>query len=508
MFPRVARETPAQGGSQARRGPDPGRPAALRRAADVARWDDEADVLVVGFGAAGACAAIEARAAGADVLVLERASGGGGTSALSTGQIYLGGGTPIQKTCGFDDSPDEMYRYLEASCGPEPDRAKLRLFCDGCVDHYHWLVAQGVPFKPSFYGDGSYTPTDDCLSWSGSEQTARYAALARPAPRGHTVQQQGIEAGGRLMQALCAASERCGARILADALVETLVRDDARRVVGAVARVAGRELHLRARRGVVLCAGGFINDRAMVARHAPWLLACRLRAASDGDDGRGIRMGVGAGGEAIRMDAGCIVLPFTVPKGLLRGILVNRLGQRIVNEDAYQTVVGEVALRGHGGEVYLVLDDATFERPFPPTEIAAVGESVAELERELRMPEGVLQQTVACYNEFAARGLDPAFHKAAEFLTPLVQPPFAALDYRTGTALWTVFTMGGLRTGPDGHVLTPDGLPVEGLFAAGRTTSGLAAQGYSSGLSLADATFFGRRAGRAAAQATLEGVRP
>ena len=180
--------------------------SAWRAEREIDRWDLEAEVLVVGLGAAGACAAIEARAAGADVLVLERASGGGGTSALSTGQIYLGGGTPIQAACGFEDPVEEMYRYLMASCGPAPDEAKIRAFCDGCLEHYDWLVAQGVPFKESYYGEGSYTPTDDCLSWSGSELNRRYAAIARPAPRGHTVAQEGIEAGGQLMRSLCAAT--------------------------------------------------------------------------------------------------------------------------------------------------------------------------------------------------------------------------------------------------------------------------------------------------------------
>ncbi|HKA15238.1 MAG TPA: FAD-dependent oxidoreductase, partial [Myxococcota bacterium] len=77
------------------------------RATDVAHWDDEVDVLVVGLGAAGAAAALESSAAGAQTLVLERASGGGGTSAMSGGVLYLGGGTALQKACGFEDSPDE-----------------------------------------------------------------------------------------------------------------------------------------------------------------------------------------------------------------------------------------------------------------------------------------------------------------------------------------------------------------------------------------------------------------
>ena len=478
---------------------DMGRAAAVRRSATVARWDREADVVVVGYGAAGACAAIEASEAGRDVLLLERASGGGGTSALSTGQLYLGGGTPIQKACGFADSPEEMFKYLMASCGPEPDEAKIRLFCDHCVDHYHWLVAHGVPFKESFYGDGSYTPTDDCLSYSGSELAYPYRDIAVPAPRGHTVQQDGIEAGGQLMRSLVAAVEKTRTAVQEDSLVQTLVVDDERRVVGAVVRHDGGEQLVRGRAAVILAAGGFINNRAMVKRHAPQLARCRYRAASDGDDGRGIRMGMGAGGEAIRMDVGCIVLPYTVPKILIQGILVNRYGLRFINEDIYQTTAGEAALMHNDGQVYLICDNTTFERPFAPTEIAAVENSVADLERALSMPRGSLQATVAAYNEGAARGEDPIFHKAPDYLTPLVQPPFAALDFRVEKALYTVFTMGGLHTNTNGQVLSPDGEIIPGLYAAGRTTSGIAAQGYSSGLSLADATFYGRMAGRHAA---------
>ena len=86
----------------------------LKHERDVTAWTDEADVIVVGYGAAGASAAVDARRAGADVLVLERASGGGGASAIAGGHLYLGGGTPVQQACGFDDSADEMYAYLMA----------------------------------------------------------------------------------------------------------------------------------------------------------------------------------------------------------------------------------------------------------------------------------------------------------------------------------------------------------------------------------------------------------
>ena len=475
---------------------DMGKAAALRRAADVTEWHRQADVVVIGFGAAGACVALEAAAAGADVLILERMSGGGGTSALSTGQIYLGGGTPIQTACGFEDSADEMYKYLMASCGPGQDEAKIRSFCDGSVEHYHWLVDQGVPFKQSYYGEGSYTPTDDCLSYSGSELAHPYPQIAKPAPRGHTVMGEGIECGGVLMRALVAAVEAASIPAQEDTLCETLVADEDGRIVGVVVRCEQQEQFIAARKGVVLAAGGFINNREMVARYAPELAKCKFRAASDGDDGRGIRMGAGAGGATIRMETGCIVLPFTVPKVLLKGIMVNEHGQRFINEDVYQTTVGEAALLHNGGRVWLICDVDTFERPFAPTEISAVEETVEELERALGFPTGSLQQTMEFYNQHARDGADPLFRKAADYVKPLNKPPFAALDFTTDTALYTVFTLGGLHTNIDGQVLTPDADVVAGLYAAGRTTSGLAAQGYSSGLSLADGTFFGRRAGR------------
>ena len=75
----------------------------VRRSSEVAVWDRETEVLVIGLGCAGACAALGAAQAGAKVIVLERASGGGGTSAMSGGVLYLGGGTPIQTECGYED---------------------------------------------------------------------------------------------------------------------------------------------------------------------------------------------------------------------------------------------------------------------------------------------------------------------------------------------------------------------------------------------------------------------
>ncbi|MGH0035946.1 MAG: FAD-dependent oxidoreductase [Myxococcota bacterium] len=470
------------------------------RASDVSGWDEQADVLVVGLGCAGAAAALEASGAGADTLVLERASGGGGTSAMSGGVLYLGGGTALQRACGFEDSAEEMFAYLMASCGEGPDEAKIRLYCDGSVEHYDWLVAQGVPFQPVFYhGCSGEPPSDDGLVWSGSERAHPFCELAVPAPRGHVPAME-HQAGPLLMQKLCAAVEASPARIAPDHRCSALVQDAHGRVVGAIAEVFGAGKRIRARRGVVLATGGFINHDGMIAAHQPLVRRCSFRVGAEGDDGSGIRLGTAVGGATIHMDAASISLPVTQPWGLKRGLLVNGQGQRFINEDAYYGRLGEWALFHQGGRAWLVVDDAIFEKPEYPRKLAAAGDSLAELEAELGLPGGSLEATVALYNRHAAEGRDPVFHKQAEYVKPLVEPPFGAFDCTTADSLYAAFTLGGLATDVDGRVLDAEGAPVAGLYAAGRATSGISVGGYSSGLSLGDGTFFGRRAGRAAAQ--------
>jgi 3-oxo-5alpha-steroid 4-dehydrogenase len=210
---------------------------------------------------------------------------------------------------------------------------------------------------------------------------------------------------------------------------------------------------------------------------------------------------MGAGADIIHMDAAEVALPLTPPRRLMRGILVNRVGQRFINEDTYFGHLGQEGLFRQGGHVYLIVDSAVYERNLAGMEASYVEESVDALEASMGLPPGSLQGTLEHYNRFAAQGEDTLFHKMPALLQPLTAAPYAAIDCRPDKVAWATFTLGGLHTQPTGEVLTPDGGVIPGLYAAGRTTCGICSCGYVSGMSLGDGSFFGRKAGRRAALA-------
>src|SRR5688572_2563030 len=102
-----------------------------------ARWDDEVDVVVVGFGGAGACAALEAREDGASVLILDR-FGGGGATTLSGGVVYVGGGSHIQREAGVEDGVEDMYNYLKLEVKDIVSDETLRDFCERSTESLGW----------------------------------------------------------------------------------------------------------------------------------------------------------------------------------------------------------------------------------------------------------------------------------------------------------------------------------------------------------------------------------
>ncbi len=521
-------------------------------------WDITRDVLVVGLGAAGGSAAIEARRAGAEVLVVDRFAGGGATG-KSAGIIYFGGGTELQTAAGYEDSPHNMFDYLRIEVGDAVPEATLRAFCETSVANFEWLRRLGVPFPASGKVCKSAYPESDCtLYFSGNELCHPYRDHAVPAPRGH--RPLGVGLTGHLSaEAMRLGAVDAGVELRAYSRVERLVVDGDGAVIGAVVcelkapRVLAEGLELlvrygggisprlggvlqatlrmlerscerhyvRARRGVILCTGGFVFDRKLMLEHAPAYADCSMRLGTAGDDGSGILLGAAVGGVLGKMDR-CTAWRFIDPPAAWwGGILVNRSGARICNETLYGGKVGEFMIEGHAGKGTLIVDATTmaegrrqvmsgnpqlYQRAFGLINGYMTCRSAPTLRKlATRMgidPDG-LEASVLAYNTGLRAGLD-GFGKRTEAMRPIDGGPYYAIPFDHDGLMYPTpcLTLGGLRTeGATGQVLGADAAAIPGLYAAGRTAVGVSSNGYVSGLSVADGIFSGRNAGRHAARA-------
>jgi succinate dehydrogenase/fumarate reductase flavoprotein subunit len=480
--------------------------------AGEATWSEDTDVLVIGFGIAGGCAAVSAAAAGARVLVLEKAAAAGGTTSMAGGHFYLGGGTAVQQATGHDDSADEMYKYLVTQ-SREPEHDKIRAYCDGSVEHFNWIEALGFQFERTYYpGKVVVPPGTEGLSYTGNEKVWPFCEQAKPAPRGHSVPVPG-ELGGASMviDLLLKRAAELGVQIRYETGVTALVVGDGGVVEGVRWKHFTDSGEIKAN-SVIIAAGGFAMNAEMVAEYTP-ALGHERKTKSHGvvapyilgnpnDDGLGIGLGVSAGGVATNLDQLFITAAAYPPEILLTGVVVNKDGQRFVAEDSYHSRTSAFVLEQPDQAAFLIVDEAHMQMPeMPLIKFIDGWETVAEMETALGIPAGNLAATLDRYNANAANGEDPDFHKQPEYVAAQDIGPWAAFDLTLGIAMYSGFTMGGLKVSIDGEVLREDGSAVPGLYAAGACASNIAqdGKGYASGTQLGEGSFFGRRAGAHAA---------
>lgn len=529
---------------------------------DALVWDEHCDVLIIGWGAAGACAALEARAQGADVLIADRFTGGG-ASAKSGGVVYAGGGTRHQQAAGFNDTPEAMFDYLKHETRNVVSDDTLRRFCADSVSNLQWLESHGAPYGHRMPPGGktSYPPDGYFLYYSGNELVPQHGGPLPPAPRGHRTVGKG-QCGAVLYGHLKAACLRASARPLLQAAAKRLVVDAQGSVLGAEiwcmppgsaqaqlhARLAARAERLqnfapgycrklrerigqlernfarprrvRARNGVILSTGGFIFNRELIKRHAPKFQR-NFKVGATGCDGSGLRLGTSVGGQGSGLERVSAWRFINPPYSWHKGLVVNREGRRFCNEEVYGATLGQPLMEEQGGKAWLVLDaplrkkairEALFGgywwfQSFPALALMLFkvrkGKHLSELAATTGMNSTVLRESVLAANA-AARGEAPEpFGKSPAGRQVLNQGPFYALDISVTNPVFPLgaLTLGGLRVDEDnGAVLDDNGLAIPGLYAAGRTALGIPSHLYISGLSLADCVFSGRRAGVAAAR--------
>ncbi|MBA1204999.1 FAD-binding protein [Pseudomonas capeferrum] len=528
--------------------------------ASALQWDARCDVLVIGWGAAGACAALQARAEGADVVIADRFTGGG-ASARSGGVVYAGGGTRHQRAAGFSDTPEAMFDYLRHETQGVISDETLRRFCADSVTNLQWLESHGAPYAHQMPPGGktSYPPDGAYLYYSGNELVPAYGGEHPPAPRGHRTVGRG-QCGAVLYGHLQAACLRAGVRPMPQSAARRLVVDRSGRVIGAElwclapgskealqhARLAARAERLqnfapgycdrlrkrvnaleqaharrclvRAGKGVILGTGGFIFNREMIKVHAPKFRR-NFKVGATGCDGSGLRLGLSVGAASDRLERVSAWRFINPPYSWHKGIVVNRAGQRFCNEEVYGATLGQPLMEEQGGQAWLVLDaplrkKALREAVFGgywwfqalPALALMLGARKAKDLRQLAAVTGMHAETLrqsVLLNNAAARGQAPEpFGKSADGRQALEQGPFYACDISVGNPVFPLgaLTLGGLRVDErSGAVLDAHGQPVAGLFAAGRAAVGIPSHLYISGLSLADCVFSGRRAGMAVA---------
>jgi len=529
---------------------------ALRvNSADQLPWDDRCDLLIVGFGGAGACAAIEASTRGLSVLALDRFEGGGAT-ALSGGVVYAGGGTPYQRQAGYEDTSEAMFNYLRQEVGEAVSHATLRNFCDASREQLAWLERQGAAFEASVPPHKTSYPSDQYyLYYSGNEAVPAYAASAKPAPRGHRTKGPGMS-GASLFAPLKASALRNGARLRSQCEVRRLVLDLDDKVLGVEAwqlpsgsRAAKQHARLsrwaaaihmyapaladrlrarqrcieqasairqliRAEQAVLLSSGGFIFNRDLVRQHAPQYLA-GLPLGATGCNGSGIALGQSAGGSVARMEKVSAWRFINPPLAWARGLIVNARGQRYANEEIYGATLGHAMVEEQDGRAILILNQALVREALSqvgPGKVwnfqrlpvllnllfnAKRSTSLAGLAKRCSLPPELLRQSVERYSRAARGEVADEFGKSAAMLANLEQGPWYALDLSFDSKLFPcpVITLGGLKVCEDsGRVLDHTGQPINGLYSAGRNAVGVASNLYVSGLSLADCIYSGRRA--------------
>lgn len=442
------------------------------------------DVAVVGAGMAGYCAAIEAAGQGARVLLLERETEPGGNSRISAGLIALAD-TPMQAEAGVRDSADLLFQDLRAVGGEANDPALVRAYAEGQAELARWLTAQGIGFT--------------ALEQGGGQSVART----------HQTDARGMMA--RLQAAAAEVTLRTGVRVLRLRCDESIVLETE----------AGERIPAGS---VVLATGGFALSEELLAVFAPGQ-AGAIRVGAPGNTGDGLRM-AWALGAGLR-DMGGIKGTFGAHPDsggaryeallafYLGGIVVNRAGQRFVDESISYKLIGEACLHQPGAMGFQVFDEGVMDRGQPGAplfDLAAAldsgrllrAETPAALATLCGMDGDGLARTLAAYNAGVKAGEDAlgrtGLCNGTGALVRLDRPPFYAFPSRTAL----LATYCGLAVTPDGAVLDVFGQPIPGLYAAGEVTGGFHGAAYMTGSALGKAAFFGRRAGRAAACRAIE----
>ena len=531
-------------------------------------WDRETDVVVLGSGAAGLTAALTAAVNGASVEVYEKAATVGGTSAVSGGIVWI----PAHRRMPEEQlTPADAMSYLRAQSLGSMDEDLVETFVEtGPVmldfveahSDIQFEIADGFPdYKPELPGGRpgggrslAAVPYDLARLGEWADRITSFPADfsnvgidAETRARIHaSVDDESGQicvAGTALIGGLLKGLLDAGVVVQTSSRATELIAES-----GAIAGVRvenyGEIVRVRARRGVILGTGGFEWDDSLVAA---FLRGPMHGAVSPPNNtGDGLRMAMAHGADLANMGEAWWVPIVRIPGDTIdgqprsrsvrlertrpRSIIVNRAGQRFVNEAGeYNSMAGAFHYldprRGYINDpAWIVFDSLHLKRygflgvaPGDPVpEWFCQSADFAELGTKTGIDPDGLARTVAAWNRNVANDIDPDFgrgssaydgywgdERAATLAGKTLGPIDSAPYYSVPVSVGAMGTKGGPRTDRDSHVLHVSGKPIPGLFAAGNAMAGVTGRAYGgAGGTLGPAMVFGFRAGYAVATGT------
>ncbi|MDK2925638.1 MAG: fumarate reductase flavoprotein subunit [Bacillota bacterium] len=439
------------------------------------------DIVVIGAGGAGLTAAVTAKSAGADVIVLEKMPFIGGNTLRATGGLNAAG-TKYQEAAGIEDSPDIHYADTMKGGKNKNNPELVRTLVDNANGALEWLNSMGANLVHVVIAGGSTNPRTH-------------------APEG------GAPVGPVIIRTLEKAAKEQGIQILTDTEATEILTDGKGTVTGvkAVSKDKG-ELVIKAK-AVIVATGGFGADPEMVAQYNPALKGFDT-TNHPGATGDGIKMATAIGAATVQME-NIQTHPTVVPhKGILiteavRGtgaILVNHKGERFVDELETRDVVSKAILNQEKGTAFVLFDQGVRDNlkaveEYAKLKLLVEANTLSELAGKLGIPADNLEATVKKYNEFVAAGKDSDYGRQ-HLQRKLEKAPFYAVEVTPAVH----HTMGGLAINTKAEVLNKDGKPIPGLYAAGEVTGGIHGANRLGGNAVADIVVFGRIAGQQAAE--------
>ena len=466
---------------------------ALKKAARELPKTSNYDVVVIGAGGAGFSAAITAKNAGANVVLLEKMPAVGGNSLISGAEMNVAKNW-VQPKLGINDDSPELHAQDTFKGGDgKGDMKVINVMTHEALDAAKWCRDYlGVRFE------------DDNLFFFGGHSRKR--ALI---PVGHT--------GTEFIAKFQAKADELGIPVITNMKAEELIKNKDGRVVGVKATMDGSEYTFNAKGGVVLATGGFGANPEMVKKYNPKIDERFKTTDAPGSTGEALYMAERAGAELVNM--GYIqTYPICAPiSGAIEliadarfdgAIMLNQEGKRFVEELQRRDVLSEAILNQTGRYCWVLWNDkigsisntvkahANEYEAFTKQGVMTTCDDLKCIADFTKIPFDQLQKTVKRVSDMAGKGNDKDFNHRAG-LMDMQQGKYYVIKAVPSTH----HTMGGVRINEKAEALTAEGKVIPGLWAAGEVTGVTHGTNRLGGNAYTDIIVFGRIAGEAAAKA-------